>query len=835
MRTLTAPESDLIAAGFYGVHVKLSAKNGSGTWKELTNLDSRNWLEALTIDHDIDQPISQLTLHLIRDDSATLSLAPLREDSTLNRLDNGVDYSPLIDAGRSVKVELATVALGTSPAGSDWKLAFEGEIDSWDDDRMPMVVVVRDLGAKLADRWIESETKYTDTVTLEAAIQRVLDAGLGAGVVTLYTPVSPSFNVTPYTQKIESVMDACQALAQLPGWDVRYLWDSGTSSFRFTLKEPPRTKTTPDRTFGPSNYLTVERHRVDRTSVRNVVKVGYTDSATSARQYYTASDSTSITKYGRRFMFLEEATESPISTNAEAQAMGDAILSDLKEPKVEAAKEMHLFWPAEFGDLYRFSSNSVQHNTNQDLAITEIRHEISRVRQRTLLGVRGKPAGGYLTWIGRGSTPQHSPPIAKIKRVSSSPLAETVQYIGANSAGATGPLTMDRLLRSSYAEAEIWTTVANNSTETITITDGYARFVVLRVTDSSGLESRAYYTVGEQLPGKGLMFGTFDARPQVPWPQDIIRGDEGTPFNPYITSPIYDRTGATPIYDPTLKRIYVDLYGTNLSTKLIDATSRKVKFGLDLDSGVRAEGDVVFGSSGIRYPVTRHPEILLAPFDDDPINFGVDYEIAPEVAFLPTKWSLPAVFSTGDIIEIFPTDITVAGCRTRCALVQSGQTVTPRTRDPSTTLANAEAGTTVASVTLDADLEAAYWGLSTLANAEMTTYTVHYDVDTTGESVGGLLRVHVYKQAAGTGEPNILVGSRSYDQGGSWTDEQIPFADGLGANYELKIVMDRPTGWTVATVTAKACTWDMLSAPTEGTLLNVDGSQHMTVMARELG
>jgi hypothetical protein len=92
------------------------------------------------------------------------------------------------------------------------------------------------------------------TMTMEQAVQRLLDDALGAGVITLYTPVSPSYTVTRFGYQREPVLDAIQRLVQSIGWDCRYLWDSGTSSFRLTLYNPPRAKTTPDLTIGPSQY-----------------------------------------------------------------------------------------------------------------------------------------------------------------------------------------------------------------------------------------------------------------------------------------------------------------------------------------------------------------------------------------------------------------------------------------------------------------------------------------------------------------------------------------------------------------------------------------------------
>lgn len=414
MRTTTAGELALLHSLNRAIAYRVKIANGSGTL-----IDLSTYVERITIDQNIDQPISSCSIEFRRDDQTTKSLAPLRTDSTLNLKDDGITYSPQLDIGRSVTVEIATTALGASILSGDHKLLFKGVTDQVSFEHSPVSVTSRDLGGVLVDRWVEAPKSYGTGPgrAVESVMQDLLDDTFGGGIVTLYTPVSPSFLITTYQQQRMSVMDALQALALLIGWDVRYKWDDGTGAFRLTFSQPPRSKTTPDFTFGPADYIDITTLDLDVTNIRNVVQVSYKSVLTGARAVTTSTDATSVTKYGRRFFGIQEGDTSPIDTAAEAQAEGDAALADLKDPKANQEVEAPFFWPGDLGDLYRFTDNRVHYNSNQDLATVTMRHELSQGHHRTVFRTRGSPAGAYNTWLGKGQplNPVALPPVATIR------------------------------------------------------------------------------------------------------------------------------------------------------------------------------------------------------------------------------------------------------------------------------------------------------------------------------------------------------------------------------------------------------------------------------------
>ena len=501
MRTTTAGELATIAATSRVVTQRVKVKNGSGTW-----IDLSSWVESVSIDRDIDQPVDGLTVAFRRDSGATQSLSPLREDSTLNRLDDGTTFSPQLDGNREITVEIATTAIGAAIVAGDYKLLFHGKIGPIEADQSPVICTCRDLGGLLVDRWIESEEPYGSDVgvALETVMQEVLDDTLTSGFVPLNVlglPTWPAFDVSPpYVQQRQPMMDAQVTLAQLPGGDVRYRYDEASGTFKFTLHEPPRSKTTPDHTFGPSDYIEVTQFEIDPTSVRNVITVKYPDLAAGGHLSVTVFDAASITKYDRHYLPITEPSGSPINTSAQATAMADTILWDLKDPKAEFEIDMPFFWPADLWDLFRFTDNSVHFNTNQDWAVVSLTHTLSRNHHRTKLQVRGLPAGAYLSWRskGRGNDPWKGRPgevgpEAKIELWG--PMSATQAQVQYTATGGTQPYTYQRRLDVDDVSTGTYSAPAllgASVQEWITLHAGdRATRVFLRVIDATGLQGNA--------------------------------------------------------------------------------------------------------------------------------------------------------------------------------------------------------------------------------------------------------------------------------------------------------------------------------------------------------
>lgn len=514
MRATTAPELTVLA-GSRSVAVRV--KVAKAPPDNATLVDLTGWVEKVTLHEDVDQPVMGCTIEFRRDHLTTLSLSPLRTDSTLNRLDDGVTFSPALDVHRRVTVEPATTALDVAPVAGDYKLMFDGTISTVEFARSPVSIVCRDKGATLVDHWVEALESYGSLagVNVETVMQQLNDRWLGAGIVPVWAPVSPAYLISPaYQQQRQSLMEALVALAQLPGWDLRYVWDDGTSTFRLKFAEPDRTKTVPDYTFGPSGYIDVTRLDIDLTGIRNAIVIDYPFLGDpSGRAQEDTDDPTSVGRYGRRFFFIQEADTSPINTTPEAETLIAAALADLKDPKAEQEIELPFFWPVQLGDLYRFSANGKHYDENHDLAVVSYRHELSRGRHRTYLTVRGSPAGQYLTWGSRsgggGTSPQPGtsrPPVGTI-----TPLDTEVDdttwdlQFGARPGSGGGGTNLLYEIREKLGAANETVLVSDDATalpDDVTINRHVktSKLITLELTDSAtGLKDFKYFTVPAQL------------------------------------------------------------------------------------------------------------------------------------------------------------------------------------------------------------------------------------------------------------------------------------------------------------------------------------------------
>jgi hypothetical protein len=399
MRTIdTRTDGTLTASGGYAAHVRVRVDaDGAGSFQDMTDLEGFDWVRSVRIREDVDSPAATATVVLHRE-IESLSLANLMTGSLLNAA------ATLVEIGRDIIIDTATTGIGTPPGSGDWVEQFRGTIEdvSWGTTNPIIVLECLDEGGELTQRFIESVQVYGATSpgdAMEDVIQDILDAVLGGSAPTLYTPTSPSFNLLRFKQKREPLLQACRNLAALTGWECRYRWDNGTGAFRLTLYTPDRAPSSTDRSFGPDKYWDISRANISRRDIRNKVQIVFIDT-TNTHTTVTRSDATSQTKYGVRFMQIVEELSGGIDTVAEANAMGDALLADLKDPTLNHTVQMPFFFAAQLGDYYGFAANGVHYDADQSLGVVGIEHNFSESGEaETVLTTRGKPAAGVRRWL----------------------------------------------------------------------------------------------------------------------------------------------------------------------------------------------------------------------------------------------------------------------------------------------------------------------------------------------------------------------------------------------------------------------------------------------------
>lgn len=418
MRTVSAPYRTRLGGRSVAYFSRIEVRNETGTWVNLQHLGDGSsgyydWVLDCTWSADIDTPIAQGVLTLMREQvggPTLLSLAPFMTASTIN-VDDLSAYSPLIHPGRGIRISIAVMAGGTTTApahpGSDWIVVFEGRLDDpeWGPGST-IVVPFRDLGALLADVMIEETRQYGTTAgaPLEDVITQIFEDNGIFGLSPALPDGSPLWMLRPYEQSRVNVFEACRTLALQIGWDLRYRWNGNTPQLQ--LYDPGRTKTFTNLATGfaitPAEYTRVTKMTIGDANVRNVGKLKYTDAITGLRAEVTAIDTASINTFnGRRYIELSEASTSNIDTAAEAQAMIDAVIADLSTPFADHGIASFFLWPLELNDLLQFAANDVHYDAAQTYAIVGMSHRLRKGHITSELLTRGKPAGGYMTWINR--------------------------------------------------------------------------------------------------------------------------------------------------------------------------------------------------------------------------------------------------------------------------------------------------------------------------------------------------------------------------------------------------------------------------------------------------
>jgi hypothetical protein len=396
MRTLSAQEAAVLQApDGYSVHVRVWLWDGAA-FQNVTALEDRDWLVSVDWDESINDGVAQATVQ-VRRRLEDLSLNPLVSNKMTGAL----------ALNRPFYIETATVPLGDAATAGDWREVFRGRIDELSLENDPISFTGRDLAGALVRAEIEVERGYGSDagVPVETVLQSILtDNATG---VTLYVPVATGAVFGRFKQKKGPVLSAIRELVLRIGWDVRYLWDSGTGAFRFTLIKPNRTASTSLWTFQPKDIKKVTRLSQSVHDVRNVVSLSYYNrsvldaSGKPTLSYVTATDAASIATYGRSVMRLAEDEDSPIDSAGEAQTMADAARDDLKDPLLEMGVTVWHRYDLQLGDMVTFPADEDHFSSAQTLAVVALSHRIDARGGSTTLQLRGKPVGANDEWLMR--------------------------------------------------------------------------------------------------------------------------------------------------------------------------------------------------------------------------------------------------------------------------------------------------------------------------------------------------------------------------------------------------------------------------------------------------
>ena len=380
-------------------------RTGSGAWVDMTDLFNRDWVRNVTYAEGVDTPVMTAAIELqARFDF--LNISPFITNSPLNT--GGV----LIQAFRPVRIHTATLPMGYLPQESDYKLVFRGNITQYALRRDSVQLQCRGEGGLLQDRFIEDVREYGSLdpigspVLIETVMQSLLTDWGPTPTVTLYsangtsgTPFntgldSPGWALRRDEQQRQPVLNALKLLADQIGYSLRYRYHegSGIDDFVLVLEEPARAAAVADFSF--NNIISVNSLTQTLGNIRNVVRVTYTED--QERSTSETTDAASITKYGRRWMEIGEASSSQIDTVGEADALRDAALADLAEPIVQVSITVPYFYVGQLIDLYEIPADDIHFDSAQLLAPVAFSHD--PVNATTTITLRGKPSSGVARW-----------------------------------------------------------------------------------------------------------------------------------------------------------------------------------------------------------------------------------------------------------------------------------------------------------------------------------------------------------------------------------------------------------------------------------------------------
>lgn len=242
---------------------------------------------------------------------------------------------------------------------------------------------------------------------VETIMQQILDDNLGSGAVTLWCPVSPSWNVVWFLVTRQPTWDELKILADQIGWCLRYVDDSGTPRLKFF--DPNRATTTSLRSFPATEVEEISKLSTAWSEIRNTIRVVFSDSqdldpgGNPKRKFVEYGDGASITKYGDLFAEIAESSGSNIDSTAEAAALANAVLSDLSEPTADMQANLLFFFAfVEICDLYTLVADGVHFDSDQKFAVSSYEHQVNADGQSTSFSLRGKPASnGAAGWFER--------------------------------------------------------------------------------------------------------------------------------------------------------------------------------------------------------------------------------------------------------------------------------------------------------------------------------------------------------------------------------------------------------------------------------------------------
>lgn len=161
MRALTTADEQLqTKRGGVTRRVRVSVKDGGGTFRDLTTYLGKDFLLAGSWGETVDDNGFEASFEVLRQEGKT-NLSPYMTKSRANlALAYPGSYAPLIEVGREILIEWAIAPRHTPTSALSWVKAMRGHIDSHDPTGGRVRFTARGRYGKVLDTFIEEERVY---------------------------------------------------------------------------------------------------------------------------------------------------------------------------------------------------------------------------------------------------------------------------------------------------------------------------------------------------------------------------------------------------------------------------------------------------------------------------------------------------------------------------------------------------------------------------------------------------------------------------------------------------------------------------------------------------
>lgn len=383
-------------------------RRGEVTWTNMSDLLGTDWVAAIP-NAGIgtpDGPVRQFTIHFIRQSDGR-SLAPGISGDPFNQVSG--TFKPFIHPDTEVQVDAANLVKTAGDETAVWRRIHEGVIfrDEWPGE--DVVITCNSLDFIVEDTDIEEEEARGEAdpgTPMAEEDQGLIDRWMD-DPVTLHAPDGSGIGIGPYKPAIGKLGAQIRALAGRIAWDARYYFDNITSTFRYTLYEPPRDKTTPDIILSPEHVREVSELGEDSDSIRNDFVYIFIDEAGRqvTRTYRTVYPEGSPS-YRRRWMRIVDTEV--VKTVEQADAILLSASNDLSKPLAQKRVKINYNPYLQIHDVLEFAPDDIRFDTSTIWAVVGGSHTVNTDDRYTEVDLRGGgPVGQYYAWRLReaGSVP----------------------------------------------------------------------------------------------------------------------------------------------------------------------------------------------------------------------------------------------------------------------------------------------------------------------------------------------------------------------------------------------------------------------------------------------